>query len=112
MDKIRRIMMSLINAEIFGGEISSADVGELTNDELKSLYKLSKSHDLVHIVADALIKHNLIANEDIKSVYESAIMSAIFRCENINCEFDSIKSALSDAKIKFIPLKGAVIRKF
>ena len=33
MDKIRRIMMSLINAEIFGVEISSADFGELTNDE-------------------------------------------------------------------------------
>lgn len=112
MEKIRRMMMDLINAEIFGGEISSADFGVPTNDELKSLYKLSKSHDLVHIVADALIKHNLIANADIKSVYESAIMSAIFRCENINCEFDSIKSALSDAKIKFIPLKGAVIRKF
>ena len=36
MEKIRRMMMDLINAEIFGGEISSADVGELTNDELKS----------------------------------------------------------------------------
>ena len=112
MEKIRRIMMDLINAEIFGGEYSSADFGVPTNDELKALYKLSKSHDLVHIVSDALIKRHLIEDENVKNVFEAAIMSAVFRYENINGELETIKKALSEAKISFIPLKGSVIRKF
>lgn len=112
MEKIRRMMMDLINAEIFGGEYSSADFGVPTNDELKALYKLSKSHDLVHIVADALIKRQLIEDENVKNVFEAAIMSAVFRYENINGELETIKKALSEAKIPFIPLKGSVIRKF
>lgn len=112
MEKIRRMMMDLINAEIFGREYSSADFGVPTNDELKALYKLSKSHDLVHIVADALIKRQLIEDENVKNVFEAAIMSAVFRYENINGELETIKKALSEAKIPFIPLKGSVIRKF
>ena len=30
------------------------------------LYKLSKAHDLAHLVGDALIKNDLIENDEIK----------------------------------------------
>ena len=72
------------------------------------LYKLSKAHDLAHLVGDALIKNDLIGNDEIKEKYQKQVMIAIYRYEKINYELNHLRSALNEAQIPFIPLKGSV----
>ena len=72
------------------------------------LYKLSKAHDLAHLVGDALIKNDLIGNDEIKEKYQKQVMIAIYRYEKINYELIHLRSALNEAQIPFIPLKGSV----
>ena len=72
------------------------------------LYKLSKAHDLAHLVGDALIKNDLIGNDEIKAKYQKQVMLAIYRYEKINYELNHLRSALNEAQIPFIPLKGSV----
>lgn len=72
------------------------------------LYKLSKAHDLAHLVGDALIKNDLIGNDEIKEKYQKQVMIAIYRYEKINYELNRLRSALNEAQIPFIPLKGSV----
>lgn len=112
MDKICRVMMNLIGSEICGNAVCADEIKALSDDELKALYKLSKSHDLAHLVGNALIKNKLISDNKIKSVFEKELYTAVFRYESINYELGNIKEILSENEIPFIPLKGSVIREY
>lgn len=79
---------------------------------LSAMYEVSQKHDIAHLVGDALIKNGLIENGDIKSRFQNQIVMAVYRYENLNYELGRICEILEESEIPFIPLKGAVIRKF
>ena len=111
MEKIIRTMMDLIAYEVCGKSIDKSQY-TLTDEELAKLYKLSKSHDLVHLVGDALIKNDLIGDGEIKAKFQRQIMLAVYRYEKINYELGRLHKVLNEAEIPFIPLKGSVLRKY
>lgn len=111
MEKIIPAMMDLISYEVCGKEIDKSQY-TLTDEELVKLYKLSKSHDLAHLVGDALIKNNLIGDGEIKAKFQNQMMLAVYRYEKINYELGRLRKVLNEAKIPFIPLKGSVLRKY
>ena len=79
---------------------------------LSALYGMSKRHDIAHLVGDALIKNGLIENEDLKSHFQNQAVMAVYRYENLNYELGRICEIFEEVKIPFIPLKGAVIRRY
>ena len=79
---------------------------------LAKLYTLSKSHDLAHLVGDALTKNNIIGDGEIKAKFQNQMMLAVYRYEKINYELGRLREAMNEAKIPFIPLKGSVIRQY
>ena len=111
MEKIIRAMMDLIAIEVCGKSIDKSQY-TLTDDELAKLYKLSKSHDLAHLVGDALIKNDLIGDGEIKAKFQKQMMLAVYRYEKINYELGRLRKVLNEAEIPFIPLKGSVIRQY
>ena len=111
MEKIIRAMMDLIAYEVCGKEIDRSRYA-FTDEELVKLYKLSKSHDLAHLVGDALIKNGLIGDGEIKAKFEKQRMLAVYRYERINYELGRLRKVLNEAKIPFIPLKGSVLRRY
>lgn len=111
MEKTIRAMMDLISSEVCGKSIDKLQY-TLTDEELVKLYKLSKSHDLAHLVGDALIKNNLIGDGEVKAKFQRQIMLAVYRYEKINYELGRLRKVLNEAKIPFIPLKGSVLRRY
>lgn len=111
MDSIVSVMMDLIASEVCGKTIDNSQF-ILTDEEIATLYKLSKSHDLAHLVGDALIKNNLIPEDEIKSKFEKQMMLAVCRFEWINYELSQIKEKFNEEKIPFIPLKGSEMRQY
>lgn len=111
MEDLIRAMMDLIASEVCDKKIDKSKY-EFTDDELVRLYKLSKVHDLAHLVGDALIKNNLIGNDEIKAKYQKQVMLAVYRYEKINYELNRLRSVLNEAQIPFIPLKGSVLRQY
>ena len=111
MEKIVRTMMDLIASEVCGKVIDRTQY-ELTDDELVKMYQLAKSHDLAHLVGDALIKNALIANEEIQAKFQNQLLLAVCRYEQLQYELTRLKATLNDAEIPFIPLKGSVIRQY
>lgn len=103
------IMMDLLASEVCGRKVDT-DKYILSDNDLKSLYKLSKAHDLAHIVGDALIKNNMIKSGEVKTAFEKQVVTAVYRYEKISYALDSLKKVLSEVGICFVPLKGAVIR--
>ena len=111
MEKIIHAMMDLIASEVCGMTIDRSQY-ELTDEELAKLYRLAKSHDLAHLVGDALIKNDLIGDGEAKAKFQKQMMLAVYRYEKINYELGRLRKVLNEAKIPFIPLKGSVLRKY
>lgn len=116
MDEVRmsgpaQQMLNCIRYEVCG----QSDPIVVPEDSVRfwsNLYQLSKSHDLAHLVGDALIKNGLLPDEEIKSKFEKQLMMAVYRYERINYELNSVRKALNKAEIPFIPLKGSVLRQY
>ena len=85
MEKMIRTMMDLIAYEVCGKNIDKSQYS-FTDKELAKLYRLAKSHDLAHLVGDALIKNNLIGDSEVKAKFQKQIMLAVYRYEKINYE--------------------------
>lgn len=112
MQDIAKIMMGLIRCE-FGEELTQDIKNLITGKNLPQIYDLSKKHDLVHLVADALLKNQMLPEGTVAyERFSHEKNMAILRYEQIKYEFDRICKLLQDEKIVFIPLKGSITREY
>lgn len=124
MENVAQTMFNCIKYEICR-QNEKIVLPEISARFLIEVYKLSKAHDVAHLVGDALNKsgvfENLPADIDeneraaiakVKEKFDEQIFTAVYRYENINYELERLKETLEEAKIPFIPLKGSVIRKY
>lgn len=124
MENVTKTVIDCIKYEICGQQ-EKIVLPEVSARFLIEVYKLSKAHDVAHLVGDALNKsgvfENLPADLDeneraaiakVKEKFDEQIFTAVYRYENINYELEKICKTLEEAKIPFIPLKGSVIRKY
>lgn len=102
------LMFSLLCSEIFG---SDEIIEDLNRESLSELYKLSKHHDMAHIVANALVKRGLLASDE-AAKFQKQQMLAIYRHGRMDYELSEIYRVLEESKIAYMPLKGAVIRQY
>lgn len=84
----------------------------LDRESWEKIYKLSKKHDLAHLIGYALKGSENKIDEDIQKAFEQAMNMAAFRYVKISYDLETISNALEKAQIRFIPLKGSVIRKY
>ena len=107
------ILFSLLRFEMCETPIDKETKNLITPELLPALYKLSKSHDMVHLVADALDKNGLLPDgTEAKKRFLQQRSMAIYRYEQINYELEEICRVLAEEKIEHIPLKGSVIRQY
>lgn len=85
---------------------------DLGRDALVGLFRLSKKHDLAHLIGYALKISGAEMDEDIQKAFGQEMNLAVFRYVKINYDLEAMSGALERAQIKFIPLKGAVLRQY
>lgn len=112
MDNISNMMLSLISAEVCARPFDDKIKEKLNKIGLEKLFKVSKEHDLAHIVAFALEKRDLLDASPISEKFKNEHIMAFFRCQKQQFELERICSAFEKAKIKHIPLKGSVMRDY
>ena len=124
MNGVAQTMFNCIKYEICGQK-EKIVLPEVSARFLIEVYKLSKAHDVAHLVGDALNKNGVFENfpddideneraaiSKVKEKFDEQIFTAVYRYENINYELERLKETLEEAEIPFIPLKGSVIRKY
>ncbi len=110
---VEKVFFALIRFEINGDELCDEIKNLITPDILPALFKLSKRHDLAHLVGDALDKNGLLPDgTEAKKRFLQERNMAVYRYEQIQYEYEQICEVLEKAKIPFIPLKGSVIRQY
>ncbi len=110
--ELQKILMDILSSELTCTALDESVERKLTPKVIAALYKLSKAHDLAHIVSAALGKLGLIKQDEISSKFQKQEMLSVYRCERIKYEFEEICKVLDDANIPYIPLKGSVIRPY
>ena len=106
------VLFQLLQNEISSTKLDERAKNLITPEVLLALYKLSKAHDLVHLIADALDKNGLLDDSDISKNFRAERNVAVYRHEQMQYELDELCGILESEKIEFIPLKGSVIRRY
>jgi hypothetical protein len=107
------IMFSLLRYELCSGKCLESDDVDVLQEQMDALYKISKFHDIAHLVGHALITQGLLTREsEFFKKYEKEQMLAVFRYEKMNYEFYELCNMLEEEKIPFLPLKGVIMRKY
>lgn len=110
---VEKVFFALIRFEINGDELCDEMKNLITPEMLPALFKLSKRHDLAHLIGDALDKHGLLPDgTEAKKRFLQERNMAVYRYEQIQYEIEQICDVLEKARIPFIPLKGSVIRQY
>lgn len=102
-----QVLFHLLRYEICGTPLPE---GDFSFDPV-ALYRLSRHHDVAHLVADALSRLSLLPEDErVRSAYEKAHMMAVYREIQLTTATQRIREVLHHAQIPFVPLKGAIIR--
>ncbi|MBQ9777538.1 MAG: nucleotidyltransferase family protein, partial [Clostridia bacterium] len=109
---VEQLLFALLRTELCDAEIDG-EVRRALADNGEALFALAKQHDLVPLITDALMKHELLdTNTSVGAMFYKEQMLAFFRHEQMVHEKERIERALADAEIVYLPLKGAVVRAF
>ena len=104
---VEKVFFALIRFEINGDELCDEMKNLITPEMLPALFKLSKRHDLAHLIGDALDKNGLLPEgTEAKKRFLQERNMAVYRYEQIQYEIEQICDVLEKARIPFIPLKG------
>ena len=89
----------------------SLSLTEFSEEDLAALYTLSKKHDVAHLVGMALDKAGLLPKEsECTKKFQKQQMIAMLRQERLDYELSQIRCVFEEANVRFLPLKGSVLR--
>ena len=111
--KVSNVMFSLLRYVINGEEVSEELKNSINPELLSGLYKLSKMHDLSHLVCVALDDNGLLDNnKEMAALFRQQRTMAVYRVEQIQYELKEICSVFEESGIAYIPLKGSIVRRY
>ena len=105
-----QIFFALLRSSVCGEKLTEGERSEYSQGMLQSLLSVAYKHDLAHLLVHGINQNNILSEENAE--LERFVFEAIYRCEQIKYEYEILCSALEEAKIPFLPLKGSVIRKY
>ena len=105
---VKDLFFCLLRNEFCGTEIKfDSDFSY----DAEGLYRLAKAHDLAHIIYDALYRNNILPTDlSCAEKFRQAKLLAVYREVQMTNGIGIVCKVLQESGIKFILLKGAVIR--
>ena len=109
---IWQLLTEILYASLNETEAASTVAERLTPEALAPVCRLARKHDLLHVVAAFVQNHKIRADAKLSEGLRRALMTSVYRCQQMKHAFAEICDALDGAGIPHIPLKGSVIRPY
>ena len=110
---VRDLLITLLKGAIKGEMLDTELITQsLSESKLATLFKVSKKHDVAHLIAYVLEKSEISLNEDAWKLFLQEKEQARLRYEMIQADINEICSCFDKEEILYIPLKGARIREY
>ncbi|MBQ4052771.1 MAG: nucleotidyltransferase family protein [Clostridia bacterium] len=107
------ILFALFRSGICGETLSQTYKDQITPKVLARAYKESKAHDLAHLACEVLDSNGLLSeNTPYGEQFYYERQLAVCRFEQIDYEYKMLLEVLEQAKIPYLPLKGAITRAY
>lgn len=106
------MLFLLIRSELKENTIDLEIKNSINVDFLEKLYALSVKHDIAHLIAHTLSKAKILNVDKPSQDFKKAMLMSISRHERIEHELLTLYKLFNEIKIPFIPLKGAIIKKY
>ena len=108
----RQMLFALLRMQICGAEVKQDIQKALSRQMLEEVYSLAKKHDLAHIAGQALSDLGCLGDDEISLELKKQAMLAVYRHTRMEHDLKLACDTLEKAEIPYMPLKGAVIRKY
>lgn len=112
MDLIVTIFIELIKSEICMTTPSPEVMAQFSKAMMPELVSIAAKHDLTHVLSVALKKQGLLGKDKASEELIKLIKLNLIRYEAIKYTQKQLYDLYKKNKIKYVPLKGAVIREF
>lgn len=109
---IQPILLTLLRAALNGEPLAPATAQGLNKEVLGPLYRLAKKHDLSHVISEILYQNRIKVEEGLRLRLQQQHYASVCRCEQMKYAQTQIYAAFAEAQIHYVPLKGAILRKF
>ncbi len=109
---IRQMLIEIICYVLNGDDSNSFLREKLDIETVTSLYHLSNKHDLTHILSHFIYQNKIDVGDELRNKLRREELMSVYRYERMQYTFDEICSLFDESNISYIPLKGAVIRKY
>ena len=105
-----QILFALLRCTICGTQLTEKERQLYAAVEMEELLRMASRQDVTHLLVLGLKNNDLIpkAHREI----EKCILKAAYRYEKMEFSLQNASKALEMAQIPFLPLKGAVMRKY
>ncbi len=110
---LQKILFALLRSSVSEQALTAEEKAQFAPELLEGLFALSKKHDIAHLVGVALKKNGLLdQGTEAAKYFQKEMMTAVFRYEQIQYEYDCLCKRLTALDVPFIPLKGSVLRDY
>ncbi len=108
MTDINHVLIGLVKSAVITGREPDGDL--FSGTDINSLLALAKKHYVLPPVCCSLLKYSGQSDEDFKKRMLAKTGSAVKRYYDLENELKTVGDVFSKAGIRYIPLKGAVMR--
>lgn len=107
-----QILLAVLREEVCQTDTESSLSQPLCAEAIRDVYILAKKQDLAHLAGHVLSKRGVIGQDGFSDKLKKQAMQAVYRYVQMNHECERICKTLEEAKIAYMPLKGAVLRAY
>ncbi len=109
---IRDMLFGAIRFAICGQPLSEEVKTALSSDDLTALFRLSEAHQLTHLVAQAMENSGISRGDADAERFATTRLTTFIRSEVMNYELETLHQLMGEMGVRYIPLKGAVLRHY
>lgn len=109
---MNQILVEVLSTQLNQINLSSELRARLTPEVCVKLYQTSYRHDIAHIVGAVLAENTVEVPELLMTKFKKAEMLSVYRCAQQKQALQEISACLEKEQIPYVPLKGAILRKF
>ena len=110
--KAQHILIDILYATVNDAENNELIKEKITPDILPAIYRLSKKHDLAHVVSNFVYRNKIEIDQELQTRLQREEMISVYRYEQMKYTYREILSTFDEAKVAYVPLKGSMIRPY
>lgn len=108
---VQEVLLYFLKCEIIEYDYNENTL-DVSEEVIKNAFLLAKKHSVAHIFAEGVRKSGMKISDELLTELKNSVILNYTSCFRKNVALEKIKKTLSEERVRFIPLKGSVIKDY